>query len=303
MNAMHIDKLEFTQLRLLDAISKTRRITLAADLVGVTQSAASHSLGRLRQELQDPIFVRTSQGMEPTPYGETLCAAISEALQLIHAGLEGKKLFDPKTSTHTFTIYMSEAGQIELLPGLLQYLRLHAPGISIHVERLPEKSQNQALESGYVDLAVGHITTMTNGFYQRQLFQEEYVCIADPNNPLFENGMTLEAYIKAKHGLANSSGMAHWLLDQHLLQQNIVRQTHLIVPEFLALPFLIPGSELVVTMPGRVAKKFAKIIPLRVMPLPVKIDPYDILLFWHERVHKDPANQWLRSVLATLFRN
>lgn len=115
--------------------------------------------------------------------------------------------------------------------------------------------------------------------------------------------MSFEAYKQSPHAIADSSGMAHWMVDQQLARHNVVRQIGLVVPEFLALPFVVPGSDLVVTMPSRVADRFAKLMPLRVMPLPMELDSYEILLFWHARVHMDPANQWLRQTLVALFNS
>lgn len=303
MHRVHMENLELTQLRLVEAIAETGNLSSAAEVVGLSQSAASHSLARLRKETGDPLFVRTSQRMQPTPYGEQLCAAVHNALLLLREGLRGGRSFVPADASRIFSLYMSEAGQLTMLPQLLAYLREQAPGVRIHVSRLPEKNQGSALEVGQVDMAVGHITTMTTGFHQRLLFHERYVCVASLDNELFAQGMSFEAYKQSPHAIADSSGMAHWMVDQQLARHNVVRQIGLVVPESLALPFVVPGSDLVVTMPSRVADRFAKMIPLRVMPLPVELDPYEILLFWHARVHMDPANQWLRQTLVALFKS
>lgn len=302
MHGMHIENLEMVQLRLVDAIAETGNLSLAAEVVGLSQSAASHSLARLRKATGDQIFVRTSQRMQPTPYGEKVCAAAHQALMTLSDGFRTGRSFMPAQASRTFSVYMSEAGQLAMLPQLLDYLRKQAPGVRIHVSRLPEKNQGAALESGQMDMAIGHITTMTTGFHQRQLFHERYVCVVSKDNALFDKGMTLEAYKQSPHAIADSSGMAHWLLDKTLVSHDVVRKIGLVVPEFLALPFVVPGSDLVVTMPSRVAERFAKLMPLRVMPLPVALEPYEILLFWHSRVHTDPANQWLRQTLVELFK-
>lgn len=303
MHQAHIENLELTQLRLVEAIAELGNLSSAAEVIGLSQSAASHSLARLRKETGDLVFVRTSQRMQPTPFGAQLSAAARNALLLLREGLRGAQSFAPADANRTFSLYMSEAGQLALLPQLLAYLRDQAPGVRIHVSRLPEKNQGSALESGQVDMAIGHITTMTTGFHQRLLFRERYVCVASLDNELFAQGMSLEAYKQSPHAIADSSGMAHWLVDQQLARHDVVRQIGLVVPEFLALPFVVPGSNLVVTMPSRVADRFAGMMPLHVMPLPVEIGSYEILLFWHARVHLDPANQWLRQTLVALFRS
>jgi DNA-binding transcriptional LysR family regulator len=299
---MHIEDLELTQIRLLEAIHETGNLSAAAQAIGLTQSAASHSLARLRKTCADPLFVRTSKGMRPTPYGEQFCSAARGALALLREGAMSGRSFSPASSTRIFSLYMSEAGQLLMLPPLLAYLREHAPGVRIRVSRVPEKDQGAALESGDIDLAIGHITTMTTGFHRRLLFHERYVCLASAENELFKQGMSLEAFKQARHAIADSSGMAHWMVDQQLALHGVVRRIGLISPEFMTLPFVIQDTDLVVTLPGRLADRFARLLQLRVMPLPLTIDPYEILLLWHQRAHLDPANRWLRQTFVQLFQ-
>lgn len=196
---------------------------------------------------------------------------------------------------------MSEAGQIVVLPQLLAHLREVAPGVRLRVNRVPEDHPGTALELGEVDLAIGHITSMTTGFHQRLLLKERYVCIACRDNARFADGMTLEAFKLAPHAVADSSGMAHWIVDREMEKRGIRRTIGLVVPEFLALPFVIPGSEMVATVPSRVADRFAQLLPIKTMALPIELAAYDVMMFWHDRAHTDAANQWLRQTLAGLF--
>jgi len=301
MHVMHIEKLELTQLRLLEAIAEKGSLSAAAQAVGLSQSAASHSLARLRKQTGDLLFVRTAARMQSTPYGEQLCAATRSALSALREALRAEPRFEAAVSGRRFRLFMSEAGQIALLPDLLAHLRTTAPGIGLQVHRVPDENPAAPLEQGHVDLAIGHITTMTTGFHRRLLFQEHYVCVACANHPRFRDGMRLDAYRDSQHAIADASGMAHWIVDQQLQQHGIERQVGLVVPEFLALPFLLPGSAFIATVPSRVAWRFAALLPLKVMPLPIALAPYEIFMFWHERAHADPANRWLRGTLADLF--
>lgn len=301
MHAMQIEKLELSQLRLLEAIADKGSLSAAAGEVGLSQSAASHSLARLRRQAGDPLFVRTATRMQSTPYGEQLCAATRSALSTLREALRAEPRFEAAASGRRFRIFMSEAGQMVLLPALLSHLRTAAPNIGIQVHRVPDENPAAPLEEGHVDLAIGHITTMTTGFHRRLLFREHYVCVACVNHPRFRDGMHLDAYRDSQHAVADASGMAHWIVDQQLQQHDIARRIGLVVPEFLALPFLLPGSEFIATMPSRVAWRFAELLPLKVMPLPITFAPYEIFMFWHERAHAEPANRWLRSTLVDLF--
>lgn len=301
MHHMHVSDLDMTQLRLLEAIAETGSLTAAAGLVSLSQSAASHSLARLRKACGDALFVRAGHRMLPTPYGEQICETARDALRTLRNGFRGPRSFDAATSQRIFTIYMSEAGQLVFLPKLLQLLKKVAPSVRLRVLRVPEENPSHALESGEVDLAIGHITTMTTGFHRRRLVNEQYVCIACRNNSALHDNITLDEYRTAHHAIADKSGMAHWIVDRALEVRGIKRQIGLVVPEFLALPFVIYGSEMIATVPQRVAEQFSQLLPIKIMPMPIKLDSYEVLLLWHERAHRDAANRWLRHSLAALF--
>lgn len=298
---MHIRKLEVTQLRLLEALASHGNISDAAEAVELSQSAASHSLARLRTLLDDPLFVRTSRGMEPTPYGSKVCAAVSVALIALRDGIKPLEPFDPAHSKRTFKLYVSDIGQTVFLPRLLSKLQDVAPSVTINIRPVPLRDQEAALESGEIDLAVGHFTSLVAGFYQRRLFRERYVCVARVAHPRFADGMSKEAYVQTQHAIADASGMSHELLEQALRKRQLTRNIALRVPQFMVLPFIIESSDLVVTMPSLLAEQFAKLIRIQVMPLPARIPTYDIKLFWHHRVHNDEANQWLRRLFVELF--
>lgn len=301
MQRMHLDDLDLSQLRLLQAIVELRSVSAAAARVGLSQSAASHALARLRARLADPIVVRTSRGMSPTPFGERAGASVRAALDALRAGLEVAEDFDPATSRRAFQVFMSDVGQMVFLPRLLGHLAAHAPGTTLRVRQVPVEPPRAALESGEVDLAVGYFTALRNGFRQRLLFRERYVCVVRAGHPRFRDGMTLEAFRSVPQARADSSGMAHALLERVLERHRVRRPIRLAVPQFMVLPLVIAESDLLVIMPARLAAQFARLVPLQVMAPPVKIAAYDIKLFWHERFQRDAANRWLREALVALF--
>jgi DNA-binding transcriptional LysR family regulator len=151
---MHIGNLHLNQLRLVDAVERNGNLGEAAEDIGLTQSAASHALSRLREELQDPIFVRTSEGMRPTPYGIRLARSVRDALESLRAGLDRHAEFEPKTSTRTFNVIMSDVSQMLYLPRLLPKLYAEAPGVTLRVRALPAKAPHLILESGLGSLAI-----------------------------------------------------------------------------------------------------------------------------------------------------
>jgi len=301
MSFMHIEDLDLTQLRLVEALAERRSVSAAAEALGLSQSAASHALARLRRLFDDPLFVRTSQGMEATSTGERVGRAVRAALDILRQELDASRSFEPARAGRVFKVYMSDIAQMVFLPKLLAHLKALAPGVSLRACPIPLRSQGMALESGEIDLAVGHFTSLRTGFYQRRLFREKYVCIARSDHPKFTRGMSVEAFRQVEHAYADSSGITHEQVDKVLAQHAIARRIGLTVPQFMVLPLVIAGSDLVVTMPSRLADEFAKLILIQVMPFPVRIPVFDIKLFWHQRAHKDAANKWLRDLFVRLF--
>ncbi len=294
--------LDLTQIVLLASLGELNSLSASANRIGVSQSAASHALARLRRQLGDPLFVRTPTGLRATPYGESLSRASQAALETLRIGLESNRPFDPRTSTRTFNVYMSDVGQMVFLPRLLAHLGREAPGVSVQVRPIPLENQGAALQSGEVDLALGYFTTLSGGFRQRLLFRERYVCVSRRDHPQFRRGMTREAFRAVPHAATTSSGMGHALLERALQRADLEPPRRLAVPQFMVLPLVIANSDLLVVMPSRLAEEFAKLVPIQLMPLPVKIPTYDIRVFWHERYHHDRANRWLRELFATLFQ-
>ena len=295
--------LEFTQLELLAALGEAPSLSTAAISIGLSQSAASHALAKLRRELGDPLFVRTSSGMRPTPYGDASSRAAQQSLKALRQGLEMATSFNPSTSERSFAMHMSDIGQTVFLPPLLAHIGKAAPGLRIRVSPLPQHQPSALLESGDVDLAVGYFTTLEAGFRQRFLFTERYVCVTRADHPRFSAGMTLEAFHDVSHALTTASGSGHQLLDRILQQHHAHRRVMLEVPHFLVLPFVIANSDLMVIMPSQLAEAFAQLAPILIMEPPIPVPSYDIRMFWHERFHADPANRWLRETcLVSLQR-
>lgn len=298
---MHIEKLQLTQLRLVDALARNGNLTDAGQEIGLTQSAASHALAHLREELQDPIFIRTSEGMRPTPYGIRLAASVREALQSLRSGLDRHPEFVPATSNRVFNVIMSDVSQMLYLPKLLARLSADAPGVSLRVHSVPSKAPHLILESGEVDLAVGTFTRLIAGCWQKRLYRERYVCVVRRDHPQFKDGMTAEAFRRVPQARVDPKGYVHERLDRWLAQHKVPRTAKLYVPYFLSLPFVIAGSDLLAIMASRVAQRYAEMVPLKIMPPPTKLPAYDVRLFWHERFHRDSANRWLRDLHIALF--
>lgn len=298
---MHIDDLDLTQIRLLAELSRSRSVSRAAQRIGVSQSAASHALAKLRKKLGDSLFTRGQDGFQPTPFGARLANASCEALDALLAGFAANDAFDPLTSARTFNFFMNDVGQTVFLPPLLKFLKHNAPAISARVLPVPLDNPGAALGSGAVDFAAGFFDNLTTGFFQRLLFHERYVCIVRAGNPRFRAGMTVDAFKNAEHAVADATGMAHAVIDRFLARHRVARNVTLRIPGLHVLPMIVANSDLLAVVPSRLADAFAARVAIKVLPLPVAVPPFDICLHWHERFHNDPGIRWMRRAFVGLF--
>jgi DNA-binding transcriptional LysR family regulator len=303
MSAMHVNELDLTQIRLLAELSRSHSVSRAAHRIGVSQSAASHALAKLRKKLGDPLFTRIHDGFEPTPFGAQLGNASCEALDALIAGLASNDHFDPLTTTRVFTFFMNDIGQTIFLPPLLKFLRQNAPGVSTRVLPVPIENPGAALSSGAVDFAAGFFDNLTTGFFQSLVFNDRYACIVRVSHPKFRSGMTLEGFKNAEHAVADATGMAHAVIDRYLARHRVKRNVTLRVPGLHVLPMIVANSDLVAVVPWRLADLFATRVPIKVLPPPVAIPQFGVCIHWHERYHYDPAIRWMRRAFVDLFSN
>jgi DNA-binding transcriptional LysR family regulator len=296
-------ELDLKLLVAFEAVLTQRNVTAAAESIGLSQPAMSTCLGKLRKVLNDPLFVRTSRGMEPTPFAIELADPIRHALHLIRQTLNRDKHFDAATSTRTFRIVMTDIGERVFLPMLLQRLSEIAPGVNLHTVQLPVKEMREALESGQMDLAVGFIPDLAAGYYQQRLYNRSYVCVTRSDHPLIGNTLTLKQYLAASHAIVSSPGTGHDVVERVLADKGYTRRIALHVTHFLAIPLIVANTDLVVTIPTMLAESYLPTSNIKLLTPPLKMPIYAIKQYWHERFHEDPANRWLRELFCELFRD
>lgn len=300
---MRMDGIDMTQWRLLASLAENCSLSAAAAKIGISQSSASHALARLRLQVGDALFVRSGGGVTPTPYGAQLCEAARSALNTLLDGLTVEPPFDPANTNRRFNVYLNNVGQLAFLPQLVALLKREAPGASLKVHQIPPEHARDALAAGEVDLAAGFFTSLTSGFHQCLLYQTQFVCVVRADHPLFTDGMTMDAFLKVSHAVADPSGMAHAVVERVLQKDSIQRLVQLNVPDFVALPMLVAQSDLLVIMPAGLANVFAAYLRLKILQPPVPLPRYDVKIYWHERFHRDPANLWFRQAFVQLFRS
>jgi len=299
---MNINSLDLNLLLAFDAIDRERNITLAAERVGLSQPALSNALARLRKLLNDPLFVRTAKGMEPTPYAVRLSGPIRKACELIDGALKIDASFDPTRTSRKFSVYMTDIGEAVMLPRLLRHLQTFAPRIGINVETIPKHGIQEAMTSGDVDLAVGLFEGLGGGFFEQRLYRDDFVCIVRADHPTVGNTFSQQQFIDLPHVLVSSGGTGHEAaIEKIVVKQRVKRSVALSVPHFLALPAIVAQTDATGTVPRKLALSFMHSINIKLLTSPIKFPTIEIKQHWHARYHHDPANKWLRSIFAELF--
>jgi DNA-binding transcriptional LysR family regulator len=272
-----------------------------ADKLGLTQPAVSNTLAKLRRQFGDELFVRTPGGMVPTPFAEQLAEPIGYALGMIHGGINQHSRFDPANVTRSMTIGMTDIGEIVFLPSLLERLRQQAPGVSLSTVRTTATTLRDDMESGKVDLAIGPLPQLKAGFFQRRLFRQRYVCLFRKGHPLDRRRVSLADFKAAEHLVIVSAGTGHGKVDELIRRAGVERRTRLTVPHFVSVGPILRRSELVATVTERLAQSLAAPFELSYRPHPIELPAVAINVFWHAKVHRSPAHQWLRTQVFELF--
>ncbi len=288
-------------LRVFDVLMQERKVAAAAERLELSQPAVSNALSRLRKALGDELLTRTSTGMRATAYAQGVHAALGPALLAIEQSLQAKSGFDPALAQWHARLAMTDIGEIVFLPPLLAHIKEVAPGLRLSTVRNTAVDLPKEMAEGGVDLALGWLPDAPQGFFHRRLLTQRYVCLARQGHPLLRGKFTLEKFLSARHIAVRAEGTGHARADTMLQKLGVRRQVVLQVPHFLSVPYLVAQSDLLVTVPEKMAAAAAAAFGLRVLPHPVSLPAFEVNLFWHRRVHQDPANRWLRELLAAQF--
>jgi len=295
---VNVGDLDLNLLRVFDAVLRGRSVTAAAAQLGLTQPAVSNALARLRAAFGDALFLRASQGMEPTPFARELAEPVRQALALLESALAHGPGFDPASSSRAFRFYMSDLGQTEFLPPLVERVRRVAPQVRLEALGLEPGAVGDALAAGSLDLAMGFLPALGPPVRRRALFRDSYVCLMRADHPIRK--LTRKKFLAASHALVTYRG-GHHVVEQALERAGVARRVVLRVPHFTVVPMVLERTDLILTLPARVARVYERRGNFRFLPPPLAIPPAEVALHWHERFDADPGNRWLREQLVELF--
>ena len=295
---MRINQLDLNLFKVFEAIYQERNLTRAAEVLSLSQPAVSNALARLRKSFNDRLFVRTPQGMVPTPVAENIVARAQQALQLLNSCVQEGDVFKPEQSNKEFHFRMNDMGEALVLPPLIEHLQLAAPEVSINSGMLNRQDVVQELASGAVDFVVDvPVLNDRNLCHQTLSAAEEYVCAVRKDHPIIKQGLTLKRYLALKHIHISSRRRGLGLADIALNTLGYQRNIQFRVQHYLAAPEIIRRSDLACTMPIRLAETYG----LVGIPIPFDIEQLELHLYWHKSSDKDQANMWLRETLFGLL--
>lgn len=298
---MNVQDIDLNLLRVFDAVLHEKGVTPAAMRLGLTQPAVSNALARLRKVFGDALFVRTPRGVDATPFARELAEPVRQALALLESALAHGPGFDPATSARAFRFYMSDLGQVEFLPPLVERVQRVATGVRLEAVALDLEHIGDELAAGALDLAVGFLPGLGPPLRRRALFRDPYVCLVRADHPLVAKGLTRRRFLEASHALVTYRGGGHRVIEEALERAGIARRIALRVPHFTVVPMVLERTDLILTLPARVARVYERRGNVRSLTPPVPIPQAEVAVHWHERFDADPGNRWLREQVIELF--
>ena len=298
---MHIKDIDLNLLRLFDAVYRTRNVSRAAELLDLTQPAASQALTRLRLLIKDPLFVRAGGGVQPTPKADRLANAVRSALGLLEEALNESALFDPLQSRKVFRIHMSDIGEGRFLPDLMVALQRQAPGVQLETLPVPRHEIPQRLDSGAIDYAFGFLPTVKDT--QRvQLLQDRYVVLLRAGHPFAATRRSGPVLLSALRQLEFVAVRTHSDTLRILEMQQLQDRIRLTTEHFMVLPAIVRATDLAVVMPRNIARTFAADGGYTLIEPALPLRDFTVSLHWSRRFESDPGNQWMRGLIEQLFK-
>jgi len=309
---VNVNRIDLNLLVYLDALLRERNVTQAANQLSLSQPAMSNGLRRLRELFDDPLLVRTSEGMTPTERALELEPVVREVLSKVDHAVQPRTAFEADKADRVFRIMASDYAESTLFPTVLGKLRTLAPGITLDI-MTPSDVSFLDVERGKVDMLINRFDSMPQSFHQIHLWDDSFSCVLSPENPVLEN-WTLDNYLKANHIWVSKTGMGvgvgvnpddvqrlGWV-DVALDKLGKKRQIRVFTRHYQASMTLAEQNDLIVTLPTRAAmlKRDNPRVVLRDPPL--DIPPLELKMAWSPLLQHNPANKWLRKIIADTAR-
>lgn len=283
------------------ALDEARSVTKAAEKLGMSQSGLSTALARLRRHFDDPMFVRSSGGMLPTPRGLAVANEARAVLSQIDEKVLNRPHFVPEETQTEFRLATPDIGEMVFVPKLMDALRTLAPRATVRTVSHAPQELELAMEAGQVDLALGYLPDLrSNAFSKQRLVMHGFSCMVRAGHPATK-GLTREIFSQLEHVVVEAPIRSQELVDNYFDQRNIERNVRLRSTHYLTLPVIIASTDFIATVPTAVGRVFAALNQVALIDPPYNIPKFPIHQHWHRRYDSDFRNRWLREQIFRLF--
>jgi DNA-binding transcriptional LysR family regulator len=305
MNNLHsaFRRLDLNLLLAFDALYRHRSVSGAAAELAISASAFSHALARLRQSLNDELFIRQGNRMHPTHRADLLAGPVLDALRILADGLNLWEPFDPQRSERTFVFSATDYTSFALMPALMAQLQREAPAVRLRLLQSERKVSIEALAAGRVDFALGYDEeheALPAGVESLEWLSDDYLVIAASAHPRIAKRLSLDAYLAERHVIATPWNEERGVIDRVLDGMGLARRVALQLPSVLAAPFVVAAGELLMTVPRHAAETLRHAAPIALYPAPFAIPPYTLKLYSHSKYAHSDAHAWMRGRLRAL---
>lgn len=292
---MHISRVDLNLFTVFEAIYTEGSVTRASQKLNLTQPAISHSLGRLRQMFDDPLFVRQGHTMVSTPLARNIIEPVRRALRGLEVTLNGLEAFDPATTTKRFNIALRDVLEATILPPLMLRMRHDAPLVDLAASQVDRRDLQSEMATGSLDGAIDVLLPLPNDIMRTRIYQDTTVVVVRKGHPEIDGQLDIETYLKQDHVLASSRRRGVGLEDFELSRFGLERHIRLRCQHYFAACRVVSQTDLILTMPGRYARIANQQFDNQILPFPMEVPPFDVFLYWHANVDNDPANKWFRE--------
>ncbi|WP_165676743.1 LysR family transcriptional regulator [Metapseudomonas otitidis] len=294
---MNLNKVDLNLFIVFDAIYTEANLTRAGQIVGITQPAVSNALARLRETFNDPLFVRTAQGMVPTPMAQNIIGPVRNALQLLRVSVQESRTFNPLQANKTYRISMTDLSEAVILPLLFQRLRRLAPQVRVESFLAKRRETTKELAAGRLDFAVDAPLNTDPQVRHVKLMDDRYVCAMRRGHPLAKERISLDEYLSLSHIHISSRRNGLGYVDLALGKMGIQRKVALRSQHYMMASTVLQSTDMAMTVPERFARRH----DLHFVDLPVNDVPaLETHLYWHESTDQDPANRWMREQIIEI---
>lgn len=307
MNLQQLQRIDLNLLVCLYVLLDECNVTLAAKRLHLSQSAVSKNLSRLREQFNDPLFVRCSHGLQATSRARAIQPMLRSLLNDV-ALMTQPDHFDPQTSNRQFHFSMVESAYPLLLPQFLGHILEAAPSITLDTHAWGQETFEQ-LARGSIDFGItgkdlnpadAMLTLMPpKGIVYQELYRDQQCVLMRKNHPAASIPWTEENYLTLRHVQVKCDGSNKWLLDYKLAERSIERDIAMYVPDFNSAASLCTHTDLVFTSPSHFAGYIARQLDLLIKPLPTPLPPMAYTLFWHQHHENDPGHRWLKELIIS----